>query len=54
MPSHSIFLTDDTRHTPCGKCVVKVFLPRIGENLISNVWYVLTLKKNVLSLVTIR
>jgi hypothetical protein len=32
---------------------VKVFLPGIGEKWISNVWYVLTFKKKLLSLVTI-
>jgi len=33
---------------------VKVFLHRIGENWISNVWYVPSFKKKMLSLVTIR
>ena len=51
---NSIFLADDTKHTPYGKGVVKVFLPDIGEKLISNVWYVPSFKKNLLSLVTIR
>ena len=49
-----IFLVDDTKHTPYGKGVVKVSLPRIGEKMISNVWYVPSFKKNLLSLVTIR
>jgi hypothetical protein len=32
-PCHlnSIFLADDTKHTPYGKGVVKVYLPGIGE-----------------------
>jgi len=51
---NSIFLADDTKHTPYGKGAVKVFLPGIGEKMISNVWYVPTFKKNLLSLVTIR
>eukprot|EP00253_Pinus_taeda_P028683 PITA_28683 len=51
---NSIFLADDTKHTPYGKGVVKVFLPGIGEKMISNVWYVPSFKKNLLSLVTIR
>eukprot|EP00253_Pinus_taeda_P022127 PITA_22127 len=50
----SIFLADDTKHTPNGKGVVKVFLPDIGEKMISNVWYVPSFKKNLLCLVTIR
>jgi hypothetical protein len=33
---------------------VKVFFPGIGEKWISNVWYVPSFKKFVLSLVTIR
>ena len=51
---NSIFLADDTKHTPYGKGAVKVFLPDIGEKLISNVWYVPTFKKKLLSLVMIR
>eukprot|EP00253_Pinus_taeda_P014344 PITA_14344 len=51
---NSIFLADDTKDTPYGKGAVKVFLPGIGEKTISNVWYVPTFKKNLLSLVTIR
>ncbi len=51
---NSIFLFDDRKHTPYGKGVVKVFLPDIGEKMISNVWYVPSFKKNLLSLVTIR
>eukprot|EP00253_Pinus_taeda_P013735 PITA_13735 len=51
---NSIFLADDTKHTPYGKGVVKVFLLGIGEKKISNVWYVPSFKKNLLSLVTIR
>ena len=39
---------------PYGKGLVKFFLPDIGEKLISNVWYVSTFKKNLLSLVMIR
>ena len=55
-PCHlsSIFLSDDRKHTTYGKGVVKVYLPDIGERLISNVWYVPTFKKNLLSLVLIR
>eukprot|EP00253_Pinus_taeda_P029068 PITA_29068 len=51
---NSIFLADDTKHTPYGKGVVKVFLPDIGEKMISNAWYVPSFKKNLLSLVTIQ
>jgi hypothetical protein len=51
---NSIFLVDDTTHTPCGKGTVKVSLSRIGEKMISNVWYVPTFKNNLLSLVMIR
>jgi hypothetical protein len=51
---NSVFLADNTKHTPNGKGVVKVYLPGIGERMISNVWYVPTFKKNLLSLVTIR
>eukprot|EP00253_Pinus_taeda_P028910 PITA_28910 len=51
---NSIFLADDTKHTPYGKGAVKVFLPGIGEKIIFNVWYVPSFKKKVLSLVTIR
>ena len=38
---------------PQAKRTVKVELPGIGERLISNVWYVPTFKKNLLSLVVI-
>ena len=34
---NSIFLADDTKHTPYGKGAIKVLLPDIGENFISNV-----------------
>jgi hypothetical protein len=51
---NSIFLVDDTTHTPYGKGSVKVSLPGIGEKMISNVWYVPTFKKNLLSLVMIQ
>jgi hypothetical protein len=51
---NSVFLADNTKHTPYGKGVVKVYLPDIGKIMISNVWYVPTFKKNLLSLVTIR
>ena len=51
---NSIFLADDTKHTPYGKGAVKVFLLGIGEKMIANVWYVPTFKKNLLSLVMIR
>jgi hypothetical protein len=50
----TIYLDDDTTHIPQGKGSVKVFLPIIGEKWISNVWYVPTFKKNLLSLVTIQ
>jgi hypothetical protein len=49
-----IYLADDTTHIPQGNGSVKVFLPVIGEKWISNVWYVPTFKKKMLSLVTIR
>jgi hypothetical protein len=49
-----IYLYDDTTHIPQGKGSMKVFLPRIGEKWISNVSYVPTFKKTLLSLVTIR
>jgi hypothetical protein len=49
-----IYLADDTTHIPQGKGSMKVFLPGIGEKRISNVWYVPTFKKKLLSLVTIR
>jgi transposase InsO family protein len=49
-----VFLADNTKHTPYGKGVVKVYLPNVGERMISNVWYAPTFKKNLLSLVTIR
>ena len=39
---------------PYGKGAVKFFLPGIREKLISNVWYVPTFKKKLLSLVMIR
>jgi hypothetical protein len=48
-----IYLADDTTHIPQGKGSIKVFLPGIGEKWISNVWYVPTFKKKLLSLVTI-
>jgi hypothetical protein len=48
-----IYLVDDTTHIPQGKGSVKVFIPVIGEKWISNVWYVPTFKKKLLSLVTI-
>ena len=51
---NSIYLADKTKHTPSSKGVVKKILPGIGERMISNVWYVPTFKKNLLSLVTIR
>jgi hypothetical protein len=51
---NSVFLTDNAKHTPYGKGVVKVYFPDIGERMISNIWYVPTFKKNSLSLVTIR
>jgi len=44
---NSIFLADDTKHTPYEKGVVKVFLLGIGEKMISNVWYVPTFKKKI-------
>jgi hypothetical protein len=49
-----IYLADDTTQIPQGKGSVKVFLPGIGEKWISNVWYVPSFKKKMLSLVTIR
>ena len=49
-----IYLADDTTHIPQGKGSVKVFLPGIGEKWISNVWYVPSFKKSLLSLVIIR
>jgi hypothetical protein len=49
-----VFLAYNTNHTPYGKGVVKVYLLDIGERKISNVWYVPTFKKNLLSLFTIR
>ena len=49
----SVFLVDDIVHTPQGKGCVKVYLPGIGEKFLSNIWYVPTLKKKLLSLVTI-
>lgn len=50
---NSIILVDDTTHTPQGKGSVKVFLPRIWESIISNVWYVPSFKKTLLSLILI-
>jgi hypothetical protein len=49
-----IYLVDDTTHIPQGKGSVKFFLPGIGEKWISNVWYVPSFKKKLLSLVTIK
>jgi len=49
----SIFLVDDTTHIPRGKGSMKVFLPGIGESIISNVWYVSSFKKTLLSLILI-
>jgi hypothetical protein len=49
-----IYLANDTNHIPQGKGSVKVFLFGIGEKWISNVWYVPTFKKTMVSLVTIR
>jgi hypothetical protein len=49
-----IYLADDTTHITQGKGSVKVFLPGFGEKWISNVWYVPSFKKKMLSLVTIR
>jgi hypothetical protein len=51
---NSIFLVDNMKHTPYGKGVVKVYLPDIGERMVSNVWYVPTFKNNFLYLFTIR
>eukprot|EP00253_Pinus_taeda_P033744 PITA_33744 len=51
---NSIFLADDTKHTPYAKGVVKVYLPSIREKMISNVWYVTTFKNNLLYLVMIQ
>jgi hypothetical protein len=51
---NSAFLEDNTKHNPYGKGVVKVYLPNIGERMISNLWYVPTFKKNLLSLVMIQ
>jgi hypothetical protein len=47
-------LADDTKHTPCGKGIVKVSLLGIRGKMISNVLYVPTFKKNLLSLVMIQ
>jgi len=41
----SFFLADDTTHILQGKCSVKVFLPRIGESIISIVWYIPSFKR---------
>jgi hypothetical protein len=49
-----IYLADDTTHIPQGRGSVKFFLPGIGEKWVSNVWYVPSFKKKLLSLVTIR
>jgi hypothetical protein len=49
-----IYLVDDTTHIPQGSGSVKFFLPGIGEKWVSNVWYVPSFKKKMLSLVTIR
>jgi hypothetical protein len=49
-----ICLADDKTHIPQGKGSVKFFLLVIGEKWISNVWYVPSFKKKLLSLVTIR
>jgi hypothetical protein len=49
-----IYLVDDTTHIPQGRGSVKFFLSRIGEKWVSNVWYVPSFKKKLLSLVTIR
>jgi len=51
---NSIFLADDTKHTPYGKGAVKAFLLGIREKMISSVWYVPTFKKSLLSLVMIQ
>jgi hypothetical protein len=48
-----IYLVDDTTHITQGKGSVKVFLPGISEKWISNIWYVPSFKKKLLSLVTI-
>jgi hypothetical protein len=48
-----IYSDNDTTHTPQVKGLVKLFLPVIGETWISNVCYVPTFKKKMLSLVTI-
>jgi transposase InsO family protein len=49
-----IYLADDTTHIPQGRGSVKFFLLGIFEKWISNVWYVPSFKKKLLSLVTIR
>jgi hypothetical protein len=49
-----IYLADDTTHIPQGRGSVKFFLLGNGEKWISNVWYVPSFKKHLLSLVTIR
>jgi hypothetical protein len=54
MELNPIYLADDTSHTPQGKGSVHFFLPGIGKVLLSNVWYVPSFKKNLLSLVLIR
>jgi hypothetical protein len=48
------FINKYYTHTPYGKGLVKVSLLGIREKMISNVWYVPTFKKNLLSLVTIQ
>jgi hypothetical protein len=47
-------LVDDTTHTHYGKGSLKVYLPGIGQKMISNVLYVPTFKKNLFSLVMIQ
>jgi len=46
----AIFVVDDTTHTPWGKCSVKASVLGVGEKMISNVWHVPTIKKNLLCL----
>jgi hypothetical protein len=48
-----IYLADDSTHIPQGKGSIKVFLLGIGQKWISNVCYVPTFKKKMLSLATI-
>jgi hypothetical protein len=54
MKLNPIYLEDDTTHTPKGKGYLPFSLPGIGKLLLSNVWYVLTFQKNLLSLVLIK